>query len=72
MGGEMIPYDGAVTAIDRKGRAKASVPRTKDGGTTGIEAEIGGVGPGFEERKGLRHRCRFILIQPAHYSDAFL
>jgi 3-hydroxybutyryl-CoA dehydratase len=51
--GEKITCNWEITAIDQKGRAKALVTITKDGGMTAIEAEIGGIVPGFEERKVL-------------------
>ncbi|MEW6668445.1 MAG: MaoC family dehydratase [Thermodesulfobacteriota bacterium] len=51
--GETITCNWGITAIDQKGRAKASVTITKDDGVTVIEAEIGGIVPGFEERKVL-------------------
>jgi len=49
--GETITCNWVITAIDQKGRAKTSVTITKEGNVTVIEAEIGGVVPGIEERK---------------------
>ncbi len=49
--GETITCSWVITAIDQKGRAKASVTITKDDGSTVIEAEIGGIVPGLEGRK---------------------
>jgi 3-hydroxybutyryl-CoA dehydratase len=51
--GETITCNWVITAIDQKGRAKASVTITKEDGVTVIEAEIGGIVPGIEERKVL-------------------
>ena len=51
--GETITCNWVITAIDLKGRAKASVTITKEDGVTVIEAEIGGIVPGLEERKVL-------------------
>ena len=51
--GETITCNWVITAIDQKGRAKASVTITKQDGATVIEAEIGGVVPGDAERKVL-------------------
>jgi len=51
--GEKITCNWVVTAIDQKGRAKASITITKEAGVTAIEAEIGGIVPGIEERKVL-------------------
>ena len=51
--GETITCNWVITAMDQKGRAKASVMITKDDGVTVIEAEIGGIVPGLEERKVL-------------------
>ena len=51
--GETITCNWVITAIDQKGRGKASVMLTKDDGVTVIEAEIGGIVPGLEERKVL-------------------
>ncbi|MCU0557908.1 MAG: MaoC family dehydratase [Desulfobacterales bacterium] len=51
--GETITCNWVITAIDQKGRAKASVTITKDDGVTVIEAEIGGIVTGLEERKVL-------------------
>ena len=42
------------TALDPKGRAKASITITKEGGVKVIEAEISGIIPGFEERVVLK------------------
>ncbi|AOY60367.1 MULTISPECIES: MaoC family dehydratase [Desulfococcus] len=49
--GETITCSWVITAIDPKGRATASVTITREDGVTVIEAEIGGVVPGPEERK---------------------
>lgn len=49
--GETVTCNWVITAIDQKGRAKASVTITKDNGVTVIEAEIGGIVPGLEECK---------------------
>jgi len=51
--GETITCSWVITAIDQKGRAKASVTITKEDGVTVIEAEIRGIVPGPEERKVL-------------------
>jgi len=51
--GESITCNWVITAIDQKGRAKASVTITKNDGVTVIEAEIGGIVPGLAERKVL-------------------
>lgn len=51
--GEKITCNWEITSIDKKGRAKASVTITKEDGATVIEAEIGGIVPGFEEREVL-------------------
>jgi 3-hydroxybutyryl-CoA dehydratase len=51
--GETITCNWVITAIDQKGRAKASVTITKKHGVTVIEAEISGIVPGLEERKVL-------------------
>ena len=51
--GETITCNWVITAIDQKGRAKASVTIAKEDGVTVIEAEIGGIVPGPEERKVL-------------------
>jgi 3-hydroxybutyryl-CoA dehydratase len=51
--GETITCNWVITAIDQKGRAKASVTITNEDGVTVIETEIGGIVPGFEERKVL-------------------
>jgi acyl dehydratase len=51
--GETITCTWVMTAIDHKGRAKASVTTTKEDGATVIEAEINGIVPGLEERKVL-------------------
>jgi hypothetical protein len=51
--GETITCNWVITAIDQKGRAKASVTITKGDGVTVIEAEISGIVPGLEERKVL-------------------
>jgi 3-hydroxybutyryl-CoA dehydratase len=51
--GETITCIWVITAIDQKGRAKASVTITNEDGATVIEAEIGGIVPGLEERKVL-------------------
>lgn len=51
--GETITCNWVITAIDEKGRAKASVTITKQDDVTVIEAEIGGVVPGLEEREVL-------------------
>ena len=51
--GETITCTWVMTAIDQKGRAKASVTTTKEDGATVIEAEINGIVPGLEERKVL-------------------
>ena len=52
--GETITCSWVMTAIEQKGRAKASVTITKEDGATVIEAEINGIVPGVEERKVLR------------------
>lgn len=52
--GEKIICNWVITAIDHKGRAKANVTITKEDGVTAIEAEIGGIVPGHEERKVIR------------------
>lgn len=52
--GETITCSWVITAIDQKGRAKASVTIAKEDGVAVIEAEISGIVPGFEERKVLR------------------
>jgi 3-hydroxybutyryl-CoA dehydratase len=46
-----ICHSVVITAIDQKGRAKAYVTITKENAFTVIEAEIGGIVPGLEERK---------------------
>jgi 3-hydroxybutyryl-CoA dehydratase len=51
--GEMIICNWVITTLNQKGRAKASVTITKDDGITVIEAEIGGIVPGLEERRVL-------------------
>lgn len=51
--GETITCTWVMTAIDQKGRAKASVTTTKEDGATVIEAEISGIVPGLEERRVL-------------------
>jgi len=51
--GETITCTWVMTAIDQKGRAKASVTTTKEDGATVIEADISGIVPGLEERKVL-------------------
>ena len=51
--GETITCNWVITAIDLNGRAKASVTITKEDGFSVIEAEIGGIVPGLEERKVL-------------------
>ena len=51
--GETITCTWVMTAIDQKGRARASVTTTKEDGATVIEAEISGIVPGLEERKVL-------------------
>ena len=51
--GETITCNWVITAIGQKGRAKASITITKENGLTVIEAEIGGIMPGIEERKVL-------------------
>ncbi len=51
--GETITCTWVMTAIDQKGRARASVTTTKEDGVTVIEAEISGIVPGLEERKVL-------------------
>ena len=51
--GETITCNWVITAIDLKGRAKASITITKDDGATVIEADITGIVPGLEERKVL-------------------
>jgi 3-hydroxybutyryl-CoA dehydratase len=51
--GETITCNWVITAIDKKDRAKASVTITNEDGVTVIEAEIGGIVPGLEERKVL-------------------
>jgi acyl dehydratase len=52
--GEKLSCSMRITAVDRRGRAKASVTITKHDGTTVIEAEIGGIVPGLEERNVLK------------------
>lgn len=52
--GETVTCSWIITAIDQKGRAKAAITIAKDDGITAIEAEIGGIMPGLEERKLLR------------------
>jgi len=51
--GEAITCNWVITTIDHKGRVKASVTITKEDGVSVIEAEIGGIVPGLEERKVL-------------------
>lgn len=51
--GETITCHWVITAIDQRGRAKASVTITNEVGVTVIEAEIGGIVPGLEERRVL-------------------
>ena len=51
--GETTTCNWVITAIDQKGRAKASVTITNEDGVTVIEAEIGGIVPGPKERKVL-------------------
>ena len=51
--GETITCNWVITAIDLKGRAKASVTITKEDDVSVIEAEIGGIVPGLEERRVL-------------------
>jgi 3-hydroxybutyryl-CoA dehydratase len=51
--GETIICTWVMTAIDKNGRATASVTITKEDGVTVIEAEIRGIVPGVEERKVL-------------------
>ena len=51
--GETITCNWVITAIDQKGRAKASVTITKENEIPVIEAEISGIIPGLEERKVL-------------------
>jgi len=51
--GETITCNWVITAIDQKGRSKASVTITKGDGVPVIEAEISGIVPGLEERKVL-------------------
>ena len=51
--GETITCTWVMTAIDQKGRAKASVTTTKEDGATVIEADISGIVLGLEERKVL-------------------
>jgi 3-hydroxybutyryl-CoA dehydratase len=51
--GETVTCTWVITAIDHKGRAKASVTLIKQDGVTVIEAEISGMVPGVEERKVL-------------------
>jgi acyl dehydratase len=51
--GETITCSWVITARDQNGRAKASVTITKEDGVSVIEAEIGGIVPGLEERKVL-------------------
>ena len=51
--GETITCNLVITAIGQEGRAKASITITKENGLTVIEAEIGGIMPGIEERKVL-------------------
>lgn len=52
--GETVTCTWVITEIDQKGRARASVTMTKDDGVTVIEAEIGGIVPGIEERNVLK------------------
>jgi 3-hydroxybutyryl-CoA dehydratase len=52
--GETITCNWVITAIDQKGRAKASVTITNEDGVTVIEAEIDGIVPGLEQRKVLK------------------
>ncbi len=52
--GETITCSWTITAIDQNGRAKASVTYAKEDGVAVIEAELGGILPGDEERKVLR------------------
>jgi len=52
--GQTITCDWVVTAVDQKGRAKASITMTNEEDVTVIDAEIGGLVPGPEERKVLR------------------
>jgi 3-hydroxybutyryl-CoA dehydratase len=51
--GEKLTCNWVITAIDQKGRSKASATVTKDDGVTVMEAEISGIVPGVEERKVL-------------------
>ena len=51
--GEAITCSWVMTAIEKNGRAKASVTVSKEDGATVIEAEISGIVPGLEERKVL-------------------
>lgn len=48
--GETITCTWVITAIDRKGRAKASAAIVKEDGETVIEAEIHGIVPGVDQR----------------------
>lgn len=52
--GETVTCNWIITAIDQQGRAKASVTVAKEDGITAIEAEIGGIVPGLEERRLLQ------------------
>jgi 3-hydroxybutyryl-CoA dehydratase len=52
--GETITCHWVITAIDQKGRAKATATIIKGDGVTVIDAEISGIVPGLEERKILR------------------
>ncbi|MFO8085348.1 MAG: MaoC family dehydratase [Desulfobacterales bacterium] len=51
--GETITCNWVITAIDQKGRAKASVTITKEDEFPVTEAESSGIIPGLEERKVL-------------------
>lgn len=51
--GDTITCSWVITAIDERGRARASVTLTNEDGVTVIEAEIGGVLPGPAERRVL-------------------
>ncbi len=51
--GETITCNWVITAINQKGRAKATATITKGDGVTVIDAEISGIVPGLEERKVL-------------------
>jgi acyl dehydratase len=53
--GETITCHWVITALDHKGRAKAAVTITNSDKVTVIEADIGGIVPGAEERMILRH-----------------